>query len=239
MAGKPGFRTTFISFVAVALASGVAGPRVSCAADGAHLAGKWSLNQDQSDDANKKIQDARASARLQSNRYPDDGVSPSGTDYPGAGPGAGTGGIGSPAGRGGMGRMGRGQGGPMAEGPGLSDADVEQLAETPKALTVDQDDKQVTVTDDSGQVKNLYPDGKKHKEKDSSGQSNTVKTHWDGNRLVAESKLHSGKLTETYDLSGDGKRLTFTQQLDSSQLGQPLIIRRVYDSAASNDATHP
>ena len=46
--------------------------------------------------------------------------------------------------------------------------------------------------------------------------------------------VKSGKLTETYVLSQDGKRLYVTSQLDNSQLSAPLVIRRVYDSAAGN-----
>jgi hypothetical protein len=233
-------------FLAGALASLLAGSRASLAENSPHLAGKWNFNQDQSDDASKKIQDAQASAKLQTNGYPGGSGSPgggypSGTDYPGGGGYPGSGGGGFPGGRGGMGPMGGGRGGrgqqrgPAAQGAGLSDADMEQLAANPKMLTVEQDEKQVTITDGSGQPKNLYPDGKKHKEKDSNGQSNTVKTHWEGSRLVAESKLgHSGKLTETYQLSQDGKQLDVIQQLDNSQMSQPLIIRRVYDSAPEN-----
>ena len=244
MAGKFESRGIYMLFLAAALAGALSMPRPSRAADSPHLAGKWNFNQDQSDDASKKIQDAQASAKLQTNGYPGGGGSqgggyPTGTDYPG-GSGGGYPGGGFPGGRGGMGPMGggrggRGQRGPAAQGAGLSDADMEQLESNPKMLTVEQDDKQVTITDDSGQAKSLYPDGKKHKEKDSNGQSNTVKTHWEGNRLVAESKLgHSGKLTETYQLSQDGKQLDVIQQLDNSQMSQPLIIRRVYDSAAEN-----
>jgi hypothetical protein len=46
--------------------------------------------------------------------------------------------------------------------------------------------------------------------------------------------VKSGKLTETYVLGQDGKRLYVTSQLDNSQLSAPLVIRRVYDSAAGN-----
>jgi hypothetical protein len=243
MAGKFDLRNAQMLFLAAALACAFSGPRPSLAADSPHLAGKWNFNQDQSDDASKKIQDAQANAKLQSNGYPGGGGAqgggyPGGTDYPG-GSGGGYPGGGFPGGRGGMGPMGGGRGGrqrgPAAQGAGLSDADMEQLESNPKMLTVEQDEKQVTVSDDSGQAKNFYPDGKKHKEKDSNGQSNTVKTHWEGNRLVAESKLgHSGKLTETYQLSQDGKQLDVIQQLDNSQMSQPLIIRRVYDSASEN-----
>jgi hypothetical protein len=245
MTRKLGFRTTCLLSSVGALALTLAGLRISLAEGSPHLAGKWNFNQDQSDDASKKIQDAEASAKLQRTGYPGGGGSqgggyptggtyPNGTDYPGGGyPGGG--GIGFPGGRGGMGGGGRGRGGqrgPMAQNAGLSSEDMEQLAANPKALTVEQEEKQVTITDDNGQIRNLYPDGKKHKEKDSSGQSTTIKTRWEGNRLVAESKLgHSGKLTESYELSPDAKQLYVVQQLDNSQLSQPLVIRRVYDSA--------
>lgn len=234
-------RFGFVMFLAAVVIWAFPGAGISFA-DGAHLTGKWTLNKDQSDDADKKIQDAEASAKMQTNGYPGSGPRvgypggggyPNGTDYPGGGGG------GYPGGRGGMGPMGggrggRGQRGPMAQSSGLASEDMQQLSATPQMLTVDQDDKQVTITDEGGQVKNLYPDGKKHKEKDSSGQSSTIKTSWQGSRLVAESKLHSGKLTETYELSQDGKQLDVIEQLDNSHLGQPLIIRRVYDSDSQN-----
>src|ERR1700722_4355051 len=143
MAGKCGSRTTVMLFLAGALASLLAGPRASLAENSPHLAGKWNFNQDQSDDASKKIQDAQANAKLQSNGYPGGGGSqgvgyPGGTDYPGgSGGGYPGGGGGFPGGRGGMGPMGggrggRGQRGPAAQGAGLSDADMEQLEANPK-----------------------------------------------------------------------------------------------------------
>jgi len=102
-------------------------------------------------------------------------------------------------------------------------------------LRVEQAAKQVTITDDTGQTRSLYPDGKKHKETDSSGQKTTIKTKWDEGRLVTEGKLgHSGKLTETYELSRDGKELIVISQLDNSHLSSPLVIRRVYDAGAEN-----
>ena len=243
MTNHPGFRANVVVFLAAIAIALLPATSISLA-DGAHLSGKWTLNKDQSDDADKKIQDAEASAKMQSNYpggggvgYPGGGGYPNGTDYPGGG-----GGVGYPGGRGGMGgmggmgggRVGRGQRGPMAQTSGLSSEDMQQLSATPQMLTVSQDDKQVTITDDGGQVRNLYPDGKKHKEKDSSGQSSTVKAYWQGNRLMAESKLHSGKLTETYELSQDGKQLDVIQQLDNSHLSTPLTIRRVYDGESQS-----
>ena len=241
---KPVFRIGSLVVSAAVLAF-AAGLRISLAEDSARLAGKWNFNQDHSDNAGQKVHDAETSARMQTSGYPGAGGSqgggypnggtyPNGTDYPGGGyPGAG--GAGMPGGRGGMGpmgRIGRGQRGPTAQGAGLSGEDMEQLAADRKILTVEQEEKQVTISDDDGQTTILYPDGKKHKGKDSSGPLTNIKAHWEGNRLVSEGKLgHAGKLTETYELSPDGKELYLVQRLDNSQLSAPLVIRRVYDAA--------
>ncbi|HEV2425295.1 MAG TPA: hypothetical protein VGZ29_10755 [Terriglobia bacterium] len=242
MDGITGLRRTRALVVGSALAAAFAfGAQISLAQSKPDFAGNWNFNKDQSDDASQKIHEAEAQARSQrggypGGRYPGGGVP--GGGYPGGGyPGGGYpggGGIGFPGGRVGMGGMGpgMGRGRPRGGAPeaGMSSADTEQMAETPKTLQIDQEEKKITITDDNGGVTNLYPDGKKHKEKDSTGQSNTIKTHWDGDRLVSESKLHSGKLTQTYALSPDGKQLDVLSTLDAGRNGS-LAIRRVYDSA--------
>jgi hypothetical protein len=212
---------------------------VSRAADKPGLAGKWSFNADQSDDANSQIQKAEQNSSSSGN-YPGGG-STAGGGYPGGGyPGGGYPGGGYPGGRGGIGMggiggggMGRGGRGQRSAGQGPSSEDLEKLARDPKTLTISQDDQKLSIVDDNGDVNTLYPDGKKHKQQDANGDTVEYKTHWDDQRLVAESKLkHSGKLTSTYELSPDGKQLFLTTRLDNSALAAPLIIRRVYDKAA-------
>lgn len=233
MNGVSGLRRTRSRLAGSALAAAFAiVAQTSFAQSKPHFAGDWNFNQDQSDDANQKIHDAQAQARSQGGGYPGGGYP--GGGYPGGGyPGGG--GMGYPGRRGGMGGgggMGRGRqdGG---QGAGLSSEDMEQLAATPKSLKIDQDDNKIAITDDSGDVTNLYPDGKKHKQTDSTGQSTTIKTHWDGERLVSESKLHSGKRTESYELSPDGKQLDVISTLNAGRLG-PLVIRRVFDRTTAN-----
>lgn len=114
-------------------------------------------------------------------------------------------------------------------------ADWEALAADSKMLRIEQKEEQISITDDSGNTKTLFPDGKKHKAQGSGDKTTAIKTHWEGERLVAESKMgHSGKLTETYELSPDGKQLYVISRLDNSQLATPLTIRRVYDSGIAN-----
>ena len=227
--------------------------------DAPQLAGKWTYNASQSDNAQQKVQEAEQNSRMSQRgsgggnpngggypggggTYPSGGGYP-GTDYPGGAGGAGmgrggagTGGMGGPGGSGGMGRGGMGRGpGSVAQSEGINGEDLEALAADSKALTIDQNDKQISIADDADHTENLYPDGKKHKGDDSSGPKTGIKTHWNGSRLVSESKLgHSGKLTETYELSPDGKQLYYTSELDSSHLASPLIIRRVYDNSAAH-----
>jgi hypothetical protein len=223
--------------VAAALA---AFPAVSLAQGARLLAGQWTFNPDQSDDASQKVHNAEQSTRRQERNGGGGGYPGRGGGYPGGGgeyPGGG--GVGFPGGRIGFpgGGMGRGRRGPMGRSQQPASQDLEQLAENPKALTIAQDGNQVTVSDDNGQTMTLAGDGKKHKEKDANGKKISIKSHWDGNRLIAERKLsHLGKLTETYELSPDHKQLVVISQLDDSQLSSPLVIRRVFDREATAEA---
>jgi hypothetical protein len=205
------------------------------AADNPSLAGKWNFNAGESDNADEKIQNAQNNSAVRS-------AGGGGGGYPGGGYPGGVGGMGVPMGRGGMGgtggmgRGGRGRGpGGMSQGRGISGEDLQRLAQDSKTLTIGQDQQKVSLVNDTGDSKTLYPDQKKHKEKDANGQTTEFKTHWEGQRLVAESKLkHAGKLTETYEVNPDGKQLYVTERLDNSSLGAPLVIRRVYDRASGN-----
>jgi hypothetical protein len=218
------------------------------------LSGRWQFNKDQSDDADQKITDAQNSQRSTANSgggypgggggYPGGGggYPGGGGGYPGGGGGypggGGMGGMGGGMGRGGMGRRGGGQGN---RGSAVSSDDWQRLGETSKFLQVDQRNDQVVVTDDSDHAQTLYPDGKKHDDKDANGKKVSTKTEWQGNSLVAETKLdHGTKLTQSFRLSDDGKQLTVVSRLENSSLQAPVSIRRVYDllgSPAKQDST--
>ena len=103
-----------------------------------------------------------------------------------------------------------------------------QLAADPKYLDITQPDDQIVITD-SEHTRTLYPDGKKHKGTDEDGNKISTKTEWQGEELVAETKMGSGKLTEMFQVSSDGKQLTVISRFENSSLAEPLSIRRVYD----------
>lgn len=120
----------------------------------------------------------------------------------------------------------------------MSAEDWDRLGETPKFLQVDQKSDQVVVTDDSDHAQTLYLDGKKHDDKDDNGKKiSSTKTEWQGDALVAETKLeHGTKLTKTFRLSDDGKELTVVSRLENSSLQGPVTVRRVYDLLGSTAA---
>ena len=93
------------------------------------------------------------------------------------------------------------------------------------------------IIDDSDHTRAFYPDGKKHDEKDANGKKISTKTEWSGDALIAETKMgRSGKLTETFRRSEDGKQLVVVTRYEDSSMGGPVSIRRVYD--LSNAAAH-
>jgi hypothetical protein len=82
------------------------------------------------------------------------------------------------------------------------------------------------IGDDSDHTRSFYPDGKKHQERDENGKKISTKTEWQGNELIVETKMGSGKVTETYQVSSDGKQLIAVSDYDNSSLSEPLSIRR-------------
>jgi hypothetical protein len=202
------------------------------------LSGRWEFNKDQSDDAQQKISDAQSSQRSTNDSgggYPGGGAGGGypggGGGYPGGGGGWPGGGMGMPGGGGRMGRRG-GQG--NRGGSTVSSEDWDRLGENPKFLRLDQRSDQVVVTDDSDHAQTFYPDGKKHDDKDANGKKVSTKTEWQGDTLVAETKLdHSTKLTQSFRLSDDGKQLYVISRLENSSLQAPVSIRRVYNQLGS------
>lgn len=201
--------------------------------DKAQLNGSWNFDPDQSDDAQQKVQQAQQSQQSSQRGTGSGGGGgyPQGGGYPGGGGGyPGTGGYpgGGGMGRGGMGGGGMGRGGRGNSGAEVSGQEWEQLATNPKYLNIAQHDDQLLITD-SDHTRTLYPDGKKHKATDENGNKISIKTEWQGDELIAETRMDSGSLTDTYRVSSDGKQLTVVSRYQNSSLSGPLIIRRVYD----------
>jgi hypothetical protein len=179
------------------------------------IMGAWKLNQDESDDPRKKMQDARSS---------------------GGGQGGGRGGV-----RMGIPGMGGGPyGGRRGGGGSESDDDRQRMQEVmtaSRSLTVAEakKDVEVDVFDDQERKTAIFTDGRKlQKSKDNANQE--IAAHWDGNRLVTEEKTPSGqKMSRTYELSYDGTQLYETLRLTRGR-SNSVSIRYVYDQADARSA---
>jgi hypothetical protein len=179
------------------------------------ILGAWKLNRDESDDARKKMQDARGAN----------------------GGGGGRGGV-----RMGIPGMGGGPyGGRRGGGGNESDQDRERMQEfinPSRALTVAEAKKDVEIDmfDDQERKSAFFTDGRKlQKTKDSNNQE--IAAHWDGNRLVTDEKSPSGrKISRTYELSYDGTQLYETLRLTRGRSDSQISIRYVYDQADARTA---
>lgn len=181
------------------------------------ILGAWKLNRDESDDARKKMQDAR-------------GASGGGR---GGGVRMGVPGMGGGPWGGGGGRRGGGQ--------GENDQDRQQMQEVldpSRALMLAEAKKDVEIDafDDQQRKTAIYTDGRKlQKSKDATNQE--IAAHWDGNRLVTDEKTPSGKkMSRTYELSYDGTQLYETVRLTRGRSDSQVSIRYVYDQADAKTA---
>src|ERR1700681_3469593 len=174
------------------------------------ILGAWKWNRDESDDARKKMQDAR------------------GADNGRGGGGRGGVRIGIPG-------MGGGPygGGRRGRGENESDEDRQKMQDVvnpAQALTVAEAKKDVEIDmfDEQERKSAFYTDGRKlQKTKDSTSQE--IAAHWDGNRLVTDEKTPSGhKMSRTYELSYDGTQLYETLHLTRRAADSTVSIRYEY-----------
>ena len=163
------------------------------------ILGQWKLNRDESDGPRS--------------RRPDSGGS-SGGGYGGR-----RGGMGG--GRGGYGRRG-----------GESDEErqkMRELVSPPATMTLSMTGREVDLVDDRDRKRAFMTDGRKlQKSKDPHYQEIAAK--FDGNRLVTEEKNPRGdKMSRTFELSRDGRRLYETLHMTTGRNHTPLVLRYVYD----------
>jgi len=171
------------------------------------LAGKWTLNKGQSEDARAKMREAGERRR--------------------------SGGFGGGGGRGGGrgGRRGGGEGGPGGGGPrpdGEGAGPMRSFFEPPETLTIAQTGDEVAV-DDGGKVVHLHPDGRKTKTDDGKTE---ITAQWRGEELVVESKAERAKITASYMAVPDKHQLYVTSRFEGRS-GEPVTARRVYDAAVN------
>jgi hypothetical protein len=231
--------TLAVCIVAASL-MGVAHAKDKDARDKVQLSGHWTYNAKQSDDSDRKVHEAQIANETGVNESHGGGANPTAGAAPGGGIGDGIGGGyptvggmgGGRMGAGGMGGMGGGQGGRQGtRGLEVSSEEWDRLAANPKYVQIDQQSDQIQVSNDLDEPQTFYLDGKKHEAKSVSGKKIATKGSWNGDSFIAETKPgRAQRISESYRLIDDGKRLEVITRFEDSVLNGPVLIRRVYDA---------
>lgn len=171
--------------------------------------GQWTLNVDLSEDPQEKMREAME-ARMQQ--------------------GGGGGGRGGGMGRGGGGKGGGGRGGGPGRGSnGESRRPPAMAFFAATELTIPHVAPAVAIVEPDGLVRTLQPDGEKYQVEHGEGE---VKTRWEGDRLVVETKNERGKMKETWAVSPQTGRLTVQLEIEPGGGRMPKVaVRRVYEPA--------
>jgi len=110
---------------------------------------------------------------------------------------------------------------------------MQPLIHPSDSLSIDLKNPEVDVTDDRFKKLTLYTDGRQLPKKIDEDHPE-IAAHWNGSQLVSEEKGPlGGKMSRTFELSGDGRRLYETLNIDHGKKS-PLVIRYVYDVATAD-----
>jgi hypothetical protein len=101
-----------------------------------------------------------------------------------------------------------------------------QKTAQPVSLTITQTEAEVVVEEKPGSTRSVYPNGKTYKADEGASD---VRTTWKDGALVTEKKNVQGwRMTETWRLSPDGKRLQMDLRVEGGKRPR-MSIKRVYD----------
>jgi hypothetical protein len=185
------------------------------------LAGFWRLNAEDSDDPQKKLEEARQTKAGQ-------GGAPGGGSGGGPHVGIGFPYPGSGGGNGPYGGSGRGMGDAGSE----TTEEMRQLIRPDLSQTLELKDAEVDVTNDQSNKLECFTDGRKiPKSKDDSLKQ--VLAHWDGAQLITDEKGPKGrKMSRTFELSSDGRQIFETWHIENGRSGSTIVVRYVFDAAS-------
>jgi hypothetical protein len=95
---------------------------------------------------------------------------------------------------------------------------------------------EVDVTDDQYRMLVFYTDGRQL-QKSANENHQEIAAHWNGSQLVSDEKSpQGGKMSRTFELSGDGRQVYETLSVDRSKSRGPLVVRYVFDISVPKNA---
>jgi hypothetical protein len=114
---------------------------------------------------------------------------------------------------------------------------MQPLIHPSESLSIELKNPEVDVTDDQFDKLILYTDGRQL-QKSTDNKHQEVAAHWNGSHLVSDEKSPlGGKMSRTFELSQDGRKLYETLHIDNDRSKTPLVIQYVYDVASSDMQT--
>ena len=183
------------------------------------LAGFWKLNQDESDNGQRKARAADGSS--------DNTGYPRGGGYPGGYPRGPWGGYPTGPGAGGPSGGRRNTGQDIEDNPKL-----QPLLNPSESLTVDLKNPEVDMTNHDFRKLVLYTDGRQI-QKSTDNNREEIAAHWTGDQLISDEKSPlGGKMSRTFELGKDGRKLYETVHIDNGRSKTPIVIQYVYDAAS-------
>ena len=104
---------------------------------------------------------------------------------------------------------------------------IRDILNPPDHLVITQTESMIVLTGADGRTTRLSPDGKKIKDENTNVER---KTKWDGGKLVVEiSGAGPGKITQTYAVDPEHRRLRVTALVETRGSQSPRTITHVYD----------
>ena len=183
--------------------------------------GAWRLNKDDSDDPRSRQSQDNSRSSGGSGGGPRIG-------FPGGGPGSGGGGP-----------YGGGRRNPQDDTSERLGDMVNPVREL-QMLQRNAQDPEVEMYDDRSHRHIFWTDGRKVEQKQKDPSMEEVSAKWDGTRLVTDEKApKNGKMTRTFEVSGDGHQLMETVRVTDSKGNHPINVHYVYDAIEKSDLSFP
>jgi hypothetical protein len=226
------------------------------------LAGSWKFNRNESDDSMQEVRSVESQRSIEAGGYSGGSGYPGGASggYPGGAGGGYPGGAGGgyPGGASGYpGGTGHTVGGnpsanngypgstssagmPRSTGYDIEDnPKMQPLIHPPQSLTVELKDSEIDLTGDLVYELKLFTDKHQLPKKSADDNRDQAAAHWSGSQLVSDEKSPlGGKMSRTFELSQDGRKLLETVHVDNRH-SPALILHYVYDAYPTDAQNDP
>jgi hypothetical protein len=107
--------------------------------------------------------------------------------------------------------------------------------QAPESLEINQQGSQITITRAGGRARTFNADGSSQKIQTRKGKSVEMSASQREGQIAIEVRPEGrgGRISETYALAANGRKLNVTIRVEGERLNQPIVIRRVYEAAGN------